>query len=141
MNEVASQLWSLVSEDEISEEKVNVSDVFEYGANSKKLSDKPFLGLISASINCEDYAEWCEKKQDFENLKSSMFIKKCNKELNNRIENFKKGQANDLIKCFYSVNYGDFCVVIRTNDLDDIFKLAYNIRFPLEETEESCSTL
>lgn len=145
MDEVASQLWTLVGMADDNgcptlSDNPQEDDPFEYKSDAKNptsLSDKPFISIINVTLHPSCYniinnlKDENGKKRE---LNEREFILGCIAEIENRINHAKNFEtkhidANEsIIKIFSSINYGDFCVVVRSRNLKDVFATSYAIR-------------
>lgn len=120
------QSWSLVR---LESDGLYFSDPFLYKSKDPKhLSDKPFLAIITVTLNPEHYFLWARHHP---NQPARALIQQCLESIKKRIEHATseiKPEDKPLIGVFMSVNYGDICVIIRTSDIYDAYMISGELR-------------
>lgn len=125
-NTTAVQSWSLVRLNTDDEQN---TDPFKYKTEDKNyLSDRPFLAITTVTINPEHFYNY---NKYYPSKLARDFIQECLDSIQSKIKDaIQKSniKSKPLIDVFVSVNYGDFCVVVRTSDIFDAFAISIILR-------------
>ena len=92
---------------------------------NQKLSDKPFLGIVQISL-CKESFNGIYSEESFAELHGRVgeFLEYCEYTIEKVAENTSK----DSCKCLYrSTNTGDFCLVLRTGHVEEIYQTALEL--------------
>jgi len=85
------------------------------------LSETPFLGIIQISLCKENYVRGNSQPIDIE-----CFLSKCEKEIMEMVREVHSVEENDstVMQMYRSSTTGDFCLVIRSDSVEKIYKTA-----------------
>ncbi len=79
----------------------------------EQLSEKPFLGIVQISLCRESFARKWEHMEDFLRYCESI------------VKDIAEKVGSDSDRCLYrSSNTGDFCLVVRTGSVEEIYEIA-----------------
>lgn len=98
------------------------SDTEQQGtSDTKVLSANPFLGIIQISLCKENYI-----RENLEPVHIDSFLIECEKKIMDMVQDVHGNQENDstIMQLYRSSTTGDFCLVIRSDSVEEIYKIA-----------------
>lgn len=122
------------SNNKSSESDEESPNIFSVVSEGDSLSNTPFLGLIQISLCEENY-----QQKNMDDIDIDSFLEACE----SRIIQIAEKQISSAVKMqlFRSSTTGDFCLVLRTDSINEIYKVAIALNGTQNKTNEPVKML